>query len=269
VRPPPTPPSPPREGAVGLRLPYQHVKAVTVDADGKPVGDCLPGETGVLAVKGPSVFPGYLRPGPDGPAPDPAGKVFDGWLLTGDLGRVDEDGYVCLTGRAKDLIIRGGHNIDPRPIEESLPAHPEVTAAAVIGAPDPYSGEVPAACVVVTANPRATEDDLLAWAKLHAPEPAAAPKAVHIVHALPTTLIGKTYKPALLQDAVHRPVQGTVPPRPGRPGRGRTSRRPPERGHPHGRRPEPPALSRTRALLLRLRDHPWAAPMRRSPHRTE
>ncbi|MFC7728545.1 AMP-binding protein [Actinomadura keratinilytica] len=182
----------PREGAVGLRLPYQHVKAVTVDADGKPVGDCLPGETGVLAVKGPSVFPGYLRPGPDGPAPDPAGKVFDGWLLTGDLGRVDEDGYVCLTGRAKDLIIRGGHNIDPRPIEESLPAHPEVTAAAVIGAPDPYSGEVPAACVVVTANPRATEDDLLAWAKLHAPEPAAAPKAVHIVHALPTTLIGKT-----------------------------------------------------------------------------
>ncbi|WP_345016320.1 AMP-binding enzyme [Actinomadura keratinilytica] len=61
-----------------------------------------------------------------------------------------------------------------------------------MGAPDPYSGEVPAACVVVTANPRATEDDLLAWAKLHAPEPAAAPKAVHIVHALPTTLIGKT-----------------------------------------------------------------------------
>lgn len=226
-------------------------------------GDRGPGRQGT------PVFPGYLRPGPDGPAPDPAGKVFDGWLLTGDLGRVDEDGYVCLTGRAKDLIIRGGHNIDPRPIEESLPAHPEVTAAAVIGAPDPYSGEVPAACVVVTANPRATEDDLLAWAKLHAPEPAAAPKAVHIVHALPTTLIGKTYKPALLQDAVHRPVQGTVPPRPGRPGRGRTSRRPPERGHPHGRRPEPPALSRTRALLLRLRDHPWAAPMRRSPHRTE
>ncbi|CNG22561.1 acyl-CoA synthetase [Actinomadura latina] len=201
-----TPAFAPREGTVGLRLPYQHVKAVTVDADDEPIADCKPGQTGVLAIKGPSVFPGYLRPGPTGPAPDPTGKIFDGWLLTGDLGHVDADGYLYLTGRAKDLIIRGGHNIDPGPVEESLLAHPDVTAAAVIGAPDPHSGEVPAAYLVLTQSSQATEEDLLAWARAHAHEPAAAPKTVHIVDALPTTAVGKIYKPALLQDAVGRLV---------------------------------------------------------------
>ncbi|MEO3784145.1 acyl-CoA synthetase [Actinocorallia sp. B10E7] len=205
-----TPAFAPREGSVGLRLPYQQVKAVTVDADERPVADCPPGRTGVLAIKGPSVFPGYLRPGPDGPAPDPTGKILDGWLLTGDLGKVDEDGYLYLTGRAKDLIIRGGHNIDPVLVEESLLAHPEVSAAAVIGAPDPHSGEVPAAYLVLTEDARASEEELLAWARAHAPEPAAAPKAVHIVAALPTTAVGKIYKPALVQDAVHRLVAGEL-----------------------------------------------------------
>ncbi|GAB3654072.1 acyl-CoA synthetase [Actinocorallia lasiicapitis] len=201
-----TPAFAPREGTVGLRLPYQHVKAVTVDADDRPTADCPPGRTGVLAIKGPSVFPGYLRPGATGPAPDPTGKIFDGWLLTGDLGHVDADGYLYLTGRAKDLIIRGGHNIDPGPIEESLLAHPDVTAAAVIGAPDPHSGEVPAAYLVLAEGSPAQEKDLLAWARDHAPEPAAAPRTVHIVDVLPTTAVGKIYKPALLQDAVHRLV---------------------------------------------------------------
>ncbi|GAA2718591.1 acyl-CoA synthetase [Actinocorallia aurantiaca] len=201
-----TPAFAPREGTVGLRLPYQLVKAVTVDEAELPVADCPPGRTGVLAIKGPSVFPGYLRPGPGGPAPDPAGKIFDGWLLTGDLGRVDEDGYVHLTGRAKDLIIRGGHNIDPVPVEESLLAHPEVRAAAVVGAPDPRSGEVPVAYLVLAEGSRATEEELREWARAHAPEPAAAPRTVHVVDELPTTLIGKVYKPALLQDAVRRLV---------------------------------------------------------------
>ncbi|MEW2357188.1 acyl-CoA synthetase [Spirillospora sp. NPDC029432] len=199
-----TPAFAPREGTVGLRLPYQHVKAVTLDSGDRPTADCAPGRSGVLAIKGPSVFPGYLRPGPTGPAPDPAGKVFDGWLLTGDLGRVDEDGYLYLTGRAKDLIIRGGHNIDPQLVEESLLDHPDVTAAAVIGAPDPHSGEVPAAYLVLTEASQATEEDLLAWARDRAPEPAAAPKAVRVVAALPVTAVGKIYKPALLQDAVRR-----------------------------------------------------------------
>ncbi|TMR99753.1 acyl-CoA synthetase [Nonomuraea basaltis] len=194
-----------RAGSVGLRLPYQQIKAVTVDADDRPTGDCPPGQTGVLAISGPAVFPGYL--GPDGP--DPTGKIFDGWLVTGDLGHVDEDGYVYLTGRAKDLIIRGGHNIDPRPIEESLLEHPAVSGAAVVGRPDPHSGEVPVAYVTVTGQPG--EDDLLAWARAHAIEPAAVPKAVHIIASLPTTTVGKLYKPELVADAVRRILAGLDP----------------------------------------------------------
>lgn len=196
----------PRAGSVGLRCAYQQVKAVKLDANEAPAGDCLPGESGVLAIKGPSVFPGYLRPGPEGPVPDPTGKIFDGWLLTGDLGRVDEDGYLYLTGRAKDLVIRGGHNIDPRPIEDSLLAHPDVTAAAVVGGPDAHSGEVPVAYVTVTDGAPVTSEQLKMWAAGHAHEPAAAPKAVHIVDVLPLTQIGKVYKPELVADAVRRVV---------------------------------------------------------------
>ncbi|TMR93945.1 acyl-CoA synthetase [Nonomuraea basaltis] len=200
-----TPAFAPRAGSVGLRLPYQQIKAVTVDADDRPTGDCPPGRTGVLAISGPAVFPGYL--GPSGP--DPTGKIFDGWLITGDLGHVHADGYVYLTGRAKDLIIRGGHNLDPRPIEESLLAHPDVSGAAVIGRPDAHAGEVPVAYVTVTGP--VPEDDLLAWARARAPEPAAAPKAVHVVAELPITSVGKLFKPELVADAVRRILAELAP----------------------------------------------------------
>ncbi|MEO3797535.1 acyl-CoA synthetase [Nonomuraea sp. B10E15] len=200
-----TPAFAPRAGSVGLRLPYQRIKAVTVDAADHPTGDCPPGQGGVLAISGPAVFPGYLGPG----GPDPTDKIFDGWLLTGDLGHVDEEGYVYLTGRAKDLIIRGGHNLDPRPIEESLLAHPHVSGAAVVGRPDAHSGEVPVAYVTVTGV--VTEADLLTWAREHASEPAAAPKAVHVVESLPTTSVGKLFKPELVADSIRRLLAGIAP----------------------------------------------------------
>jgi fatty-acyl-CoA synthase len=205
-----TPAFGPRAGSVGLRLPYQRVKAVLLDGAERPLADCAAGQIGVLAIAGPSVFPGYLTSGPNGPFPDPSGKIFDGWLLTGDLGRVDEDGYVYLTGRAKDLIIRGGHNIDPGPIEESLLGHPDITSAAVIGAPDPHAGEIPVAYVTLGAGARVTEAELCSWAAVHAPEPAAAPKAVHVIEALPLTAIGKVFKPALLQDAIRRAISAEL-----------------------------------------------------------
>lgn len=197
-----TPALAPRPGTVGLRLPYQRIKAVKVDADDAPVADCAPGETGVLAIRGPNVFPGYLRDG----RPDPAGKVFDGWLVTGDLGSVDADGYVRLAGRAKDLIIRGGHNIDPGPVEEALLEHPAISAAAVVPGPDAHSGEVPVAYVTLAPGAEADEDGLVAWAARHAPEPAAAPKAVRIRDSLPVTAVGKVFKPELAADAVRRVV---------------------------------------------------------------
>ncbi|MGV0803306.1 acyl-CoA synthetase, partial [Mycolicibacterium elephantis] len=83
------------------------------------------------------------------PVLDTLGKVVDGWLDSGDLARVDEYGYVQLRGRAKDVIIRGGHNIDPATIEDALLTHPAVTGAAAVGRPHPVSGEVPVAYVTI------------------------------------------------------------------------------------------------------------------------
>lgn len=199
-----------RAGAIGLRLPYQQVKAVRVDEDGSPAADCPPGEPGVLAIKGPSVFPGYLTVGSDGPVPDPAGSIVDGWLITGDVGRVDADGFVYLTGRAKDIIIRGGHNIDPRTVEESLLAHPDVTAAAVVPRPDAHAGEVPVAYVVLRPDAEVSAEDLLAWAGDRAPEPAAAPKSLYAILELPVTAVGKVYKVPLVHDSVRRLLAGEL-----------------------------------------------------------
>ncbi|MFJ9367652.1 acyl-CoA synthetase [Nocardia sp. NPDC101769] len=199
-----------RPGALGLRLPYQRIKAVRVDEDGRPTGDCAPDEAGVLAIQGPSVFRGYLRAGSAGAQPDPAGIVVDDWLITGDLGRVDAGGFVTLAGRARDVIIRGGHNIDPLLVEESLLAHPDIVAAAVVPRPDSHSGEVPAAYVVLRSGATAQSADLLAWAASHAPEPAAAPKFLHLIAAIPLTAVGKVHKVPLIHDAVRRVVSREI-----------------------------------------------------------
>ncbi|KAA9160743.1 acyl-CoA synthetase [Amycolatopsis acidicola] len=197
-------PDTPRPGSVGQRLPYQHAKAVRMDADGT-WHDLAPDEIGVLVISGPTVFPGYVV-GHDhhGPMLDGHGTLRDSWLDTGDLARVDEDGFIHLTGRAKDLIIRGGHNIDPVTIEDALLAHPAVTAAAAVGRPDHRSGEVPVAYVVLAPGTPATGDDLAQWAAGQVAERAAAPKAVHILDALPVTDVGKPYKLALRADATRR-----------------------------------------------------------------
>ncbi|AUG75288.1 acyl-CoA synthetase [Kitasatospora sp. MMS16-BH015] len=207
-----------RPGTVGLRLPYHRVRAVRVDPESGRQVDQPPGITGQLLVSGPGVFAGYLRTTPDGrPVPDPSGVVRDGWLDTGDLGSVDADGYLKVSGRAKDLIIRGGHNIDPALIEEALLSHPAVAEAAAVGRPDPHAGEVPVAFVSLhpsdhpsdhphpyapTATGRpVTPEQLRAWAAAHVPEPAAAPVAVHVLDALPHTEVGKVFKPRLREAA--------------------------------------------------------------------
>jgi fatty-acyl-CoA synthase len=189
-----------RPGSVGRVLPGQQIKAVTVADDGSWT-DCGPGETGVLVIGGPAVFAGYVTdPALGGPRVSRDGIVRDGWLDTGDLGQVDADGFVSLTGRAKDLIIRGGHNIDPRVIEDALLAHPAVRAAAAVGRPDRHSGEVPVAYVVPAAPGRFDETELLAWADTAIGEAAARPKRIYPVHAIPLTSVGKPFKPALVAD---------------------------------------------------------------------
>jgi len=195
-----------RPGSVGRALPGQQVKAVRI-GDDRSWADCAPGETGVLAISGPAVFAGYVTdPGSDGPRVSTRGLVRDGWLDTGDLGRVDADGFVYLTGRAKDLIIRGGHNIDPKVIEDALLAHPAVAAAAAVGRPDRHSGEVPVAYVVPAGPGPLDEAELLAWAATAIDEPAARPKYIYPVDAIPLTTVGKQFKPALSADAAVRAV---------------------------------------------------------------
>lgn len=189
-----------RPGSVGQRMPYQHIRIV----DTATGAELPPGQTGAILINGPTVFPGYVE-GRDanGYRISGQGKIVDGWLDTGDLGHLDEDGFLYLTGRAKDLIIRGGHNIDPRVIEDALLSHPAVTGAQAVGQPDQRAGEVPVAYVTV-GNDMVSEADLLAWAAEHVGEKAAAPKAVRILDALPVTAVGKPYKLPLRADATRR-----------------------------------------------------------------
>jgi fatty-acyl-CoA synthase len=195
-----------RRGSVGMRLPYQQVKAVEEDPSTGQWRDCPPGVPGRLVVSGPNVFPGYLREG----AVTAEGVVRDGWLDTGDHGYVDPDGFIRLTGRLKDLIIRGGHNIDPTVTEEALLSHADVSAVAAVGRPDRHSGEVPVAYVCLRPGATATEEELRAWAATHVAETAAAPKEVHVMSAIPLTDVGKIFKPPLRADAARRLASGEL-----------------------------------------------------------
>jgi acyl-CoA synthetase (AMP-forming)/AMP-acid ligase II len=203
-------PQAPRSGSVGQRLPYQQLKAVEIT----PQGDWItlsPGEVGILAINGPTVFPGYVvGRDADGPVLDGLGKLRDGWLDTGDLAWIDTDGFVHLTGRAKDLIIRGGHNIDPATIEDALLAHPDVTGAQAVGRPDVHAGEVPVAFVTLVAGATTTPSELRDWAREHVAEQAAAPKSVTVLETLPVTDVGKPYKPALRVEAMRHELEGAL-----------------------------------------------------------
>jgi len=198
----------PIAGTVGLAARGVEINARRALADGT-IGDCvLPGESGVLVVRGPNVFPGYL-----GNAP----AVFteDGWLITGDLGSVAVDGLVRLTGRAKDLIIRGGHNIDPAVIEDAAAGHEQVVTSAAVGRPDVYAGEVPMLYVVLRANTPEILADLHAHMGRTVPEPPARPKWIVPLPALPVTAAGKLDKQALRRDAAVRAVEDSIADLPG------------------------------------------------------
>lgn len=200
-------PSAARPGAVGQRLPYQQVKTVEISPNGDWV-DVPHGAVGILAIKGPTVFPGYVtgRSSEGRLLLDGLGKLRDGWLDTGDLAWIDAEGFVHLVGRAKDLIIRGGHNIDPAIIEDALLSHPDVTAAQAVGRPDPHAGEVPVAFVTLASGATATAAELRDWARDNVAEQAAAPKSITVLEAMPVTDVGKPYKPALRAEATRDAV---------------------------------------------------------------
>jgi fatty-acyl-CoA synthase/long-chain acyl-CoA synthetase len=132
------------------------------------------------------------------------------YLRTGDLGRIDEDGYLWITGRAKDLIIRGGHNIDPAEIEEALLGHDAVAFAGAIGQPDAHSGELPCAFVELVDGASVSEAELLEYCKVHVHERAAIPKHLTVLDELPKTAVGKVFKPDLRKMAITRVYNGAL-----------------------------------------------------------
>lgn len=183
----------PRVGSIGIRIPGQQMKAVILNEQGNYERDASVNEIGVLTISGPNVFAGYTLP-------EQNKNIWldlkddQRWLNTGDLGYQDEKGYFYLTGRKKELIIRGGHNIDPLSIEEPMLKHPAVELVAAIGRPDRDAGELPVVYVQLKQGMKATPEALLEFAKVHIGERAAIPKRVEIIEQIPLTAIGKIYK---------------------------------------------------------------------------
>ena len=184
--------------ACGLRLPFSRVEAIADDIDETDTVAVLPaGRTGIIALRGPNVSPGYSNP--------ERGRDTlreDGWLVSGDLGHVDAEGRIFVTGRKKDVIIRGGHNIDPQGIEDALLAHESVLTAAAVGMPDAYAGELPVVFVALRPGADASASMLLDFLKTRIEEPAALPKRIEILSDIPVTPIGKIFKPALRRIAI-------------------------------------------------------------------
>ncbi|MBU6503157.1 MAG: acyl-CoA synthetase [Burkholderiales bacterium] len=193
---------PVRLGSAGHAVPYSRVRIVKVDAEGRYAGDCATNEIGVIAMAGPGVFSGYLSE-----THNRGAFVEPGWVNSGDLGRLDDEGYLWLTGRAKDLIIRGGHNIDPLGIEEVFFGHPAVALAAVVGQPDAYAGELPVAFVQLKPGQQIDAAELLDYVRERTPERAAVPVHLYFIDAIPLTGVGKVFKPALRWDATRRAVE--------------------------------------------------------------
>ena len=200
-----------RAGSVGPFVPYQEARIVE-NVEEPPYRDVAQGEVGKILLRGPNVVVSTAFIDETGAAMGDERVGADGWLDTGDLGHLDEDGYVWLQGRAKDLIIRSGHNIDPRLIEEALASHPAVNMVAAVGQPDGYAGEIPVAYVTLGPGGAVTGEDLHAFAKETVSERPAAPSRVEILDAMPLTAIGKIYKPALRARAAKTVAAGLLQP---------------------------------------------------------
>ncbi|WP_417259621.1 acyl-CoA synthetase [Celeribacter sp.] len=186
-------------GSVGIPFPHCDVKILRDGPDG-PI-ECGVDEIGEICIDNPGVYAGSTYT-----EVDKNHDLFhhDVYLRTGDLGRIDSDGYIWITGRAKDLIIRGGHNIDPAEIEEALAGHEAVAMVGAIGQPDAHAGEIPCAYVELVAGASVSVEELMEYAKVHIHERAAIPKHIEILDELPKTGVGKIFKPDLRKAAITR-----------------------------------------------------------------
>lgn len=194
-------------GCVGFRLPYTHMRVVALDDHGNPTDRDMPaGEQGMVIFKSPNLFSGFVDSRDNQHA-----LTADGWLATGDLGWLDDQERLNLSGRSKDLIIRSGHNIDPKVIEDAMASHPAVQHCAAVGEPDPYAGELPVVFVTLKPGAMADVDELLTYVRAHVDEPPARPKSVTVLANMPMTLVGKIFKPELRQLAAKTSTQPNAP----------------------------------------------------------
>ena len=195
-----------RVGSIGIPFPYTDVRIINHESH----MECGVDEIGEICVSNPGINMGatYTEPDKNRDLYYPGDLGEHQYLRTGDLGRKDGDGYLWITGRAKDLIIRGGHNIDPAEIEEALAGHDAVAFAGAIGQPDAHAGEVPCAYVELVDGADVSCEDLLAYAKERIHERAAHPKYLEILDELPKTAVGKIFKPDLRKRAITRIYDG-------------------------------------------------------------
>ena len=195
-----------KDGSVGLPLPGTQVEIRALDDPDHRPGT---GESGEVCLRGPQIMAGYWR------QPEATAKALsDGWMHTGDVGYLDEDGYLFLIDRIKDLILRSGYNVYPRVIEEAIYRHPAVAETTVCAVPDDYHGEVPKAFVRVKDGEALSAEELLAFLadKL---SPIEMPKAVEFRDELPRTLVGKLSKKELIAEETARNAgsgNGAAPP---------------------------------------------------------
>ena len=180
-------------GCVGFPLPFVQMRIVRLDAQGHASDEEMPvGQPGMILFKSPNLFSGFLDPSDTAKAFTP-----DGWLATGDVGFVDEQGRLHISGRSKDLIIRGGHNIDPKVIEDAVAAHPAVQLSAAVGAPDAYAGELPVVFVTLVPGQQVSEHELIDFAASRVDEAPARPRRITVLEHMPMTNVGKIFKPDL------------------------------------------------------------------------
>lgn len=195
--------TPPRLGSCGLRVPYHGVMSAILNGT-HFVREAKQGERGILIARGPALVPGYVEAEADKKffvtGDTPPGR----WATTGDVGTVDENGYIWIFGREKDVIIRGGHNIDSALIDDVLASHPDVLFAAAVGRPCPLKGELPMAYVQLRPSAKASVDALKAFAREHIQERAAVPVEIVLLDEIPMTAVGKVSKPPLRLDAIRR-----------------------------------------------------------------
>ena len=187
----PLPPRHRKAGSVGVGT---GLRIAIMDKDGKHLGTNQQGE---VAIQGANVFRGYEN------NPEANARAFvDGWFRTGDEGMLDEDCYLHLTGRIKDIIIRGGENIAPHEIDEVLLKHPGVAAAVTFGYVHPTLGEEVAAAVVLQESQEATESALIKHCREHLAE-YKCPKKIYLVKSIPTTSTGKIRRRAVAATLVN------------------------------------------------------------------